>query len=925
MATSLNPFNRTVVTLLPPVGTTTVTTATGVGTTSTSTTSTPLPVPADQISAVTGIDPNEVAAATMGKAIPLWVGGMPRMGCHIIYGPTVTYASGVAYATFGVSFGMPADPTGTRELRELRLDGYKVWTLADGNLIDDLNFAFYPGTETQAADPVVIAAFPSAPVAHKGQCTVFIYDLPLTNYENKVPFVSALIGDTTDGADPEDGVNLGTALELIAASPYLGITFEAVDVSERVDAVIVAEKVSFIDLLVRYSQLYLWDVVQQDILRVIERGTVTPDISLSLSDIIMGDGDSAPITIDRQQQTELPKELEYSYIDPDRDFEINTVKAIRATSPVAVTVSAGTDTIALPSVHSAQEAISAVTLRHYKNELARDKVTFTTSIVGFEIEPSDIVLLDAGFKSYALRVIETLHGANWTNHIVAEPVLRCAVPLSSAPLDGLSCVTAGWSLSRKLLSSYSGPYYSALSDSIGALLDHSGNGYDLFAVGGPSTTPTLLAAAGPNDRTAAQFDGVDDYLESLVDLSNFIDNDEGYILVSLLIDAVTLNDATIEDNHLVIGDDDKKLGIYIRDLDGVSVYAFNHNGSADSAVRTTGSALVVLSIRHEAGNIYVRINNGTEASTASGNTSALTGVLRLALAGATGAEAAITIFEAATFDCAPPEGVRDALEQDFMDWVGAEAIDEPEEDPWTPASLSTLRFWVRGDDLVGADGSDVSIWEDQSGFNSDATAVTGGGGGAPQLETAELNGMNVVRAVRSTFDSMYTPITGLTVGSSTVIHVVRAVSDTAVNGTPGPDWGGSFLAGNHYPNSDGVLYLAYGGSPRHTVGDPGDVSQWHISGITSTTGDYSVYYNGDLFFNTPANSYSDPSGGLPVMFANNLGGTAQYWDGYMAECLVFNSVLSESDREKVEGYLAHKWGLASVLPIDHPYKLAPPE
>ena len=42
----------------------------------------------------------------------------------------------------------------------------------------------------------------------------------------------------------------------------------------------------------------------------------------------------------------------------------------------------------------------------------------------------------------------------------------------------------------------------------------------------------------------------------------------------------------------------------------------------------------------------------------------------------------------------------------------------------------------------------------------------------------------------------------------------------------------------------------------------------------------------------------------------------------MAELIVFNSVLSTSERQKIEGYLAHKWGLSSILPNTHPAKSA---
>jgi hypothetical protein len=42
-------------------------------------------------------------------------------------------------------------------------------------------------------------------------------------------------------------------------------------------------------------------------------------------------------------------------------------------------------------------------------------------------------------------------------------------------------------------------------------------------------------------------------------------------------------------------------------------------------------------------------------------------------------------------------------------------------------------------------------------------------------------------------------------------------------------------------------------------------------------------------------------------------------NGKIGEIVVMDSV-SSTDREKMEGYLAHKWGLTSNLPSDHPYK-----
>lgn len=59
-----------------------------------------------------------------------------------------------------------------------------------------------------------------------------------------------------------------------------------------------------------------------------------------------------------------------------------------------------------------------------------------------------------------------------------------------------------------------------------------------------------------------------------------------------------------------------------------------------------------------------------------------------------------------------------------------------------------------------------------------------------------------------------------------------------------------------------------------------------------------------------------------------IGGRQQSGVGWsnsnISEVIVCNTDLSTEDRQKLEGYLAWKWGLESNLPIGHPYKTTPP-
>jgi len=54
---------------------------------------------------------------------------------------------------------------------------------------------------------------------------------------------------------------------------------------------------------------------------------------------------------------------------------------------------------------------------------------------------------------------------------------------------------------------------------------------------------------------------------------------------------------------------------------------------------------------------------------------------------------------------------------------------------------------------------------------------------------------------------------------------------------------------------------------------------------------------------------------------NNIG---RGWTGPISEVVVLAATPSDATRQQLEGYLAHKWGTAQALPLDHPHKTAPP-
>ena len=91
--------------------------------------------------------------------------------------------------------------------------------------------------------------------------------------------------------------------------------------------------------------------------------------------------------------------------------------------------------------------------------------------------------------------------------------------------------------------------------------------------------------------------------------------------------------------------------------------------------------------------------------------------------------------------------------------------------------------------------------------------------------------------------------------------------------------------------------------------------------MISSSGNQTATVNGGTFAGPVSQSYS--SGTTTVIGAYGVSNFA-YYNGYLYEILFYNSILTTSQRQQVEGYLAWKWGLRSSLPGGHPYINFPP-
>ena len=243
---------------------------------------------------------------------------------------------------------------------------------------------------------------------------------------------------------------------------------------------------------------------------------------------------------------------------------------------------------------------------------------------------------------------------------------------------------------------------------------------------------------------------------------------------------------------------------------------------------------------------------------------------------------------------------------------------------WTPAALPGLELWLDAADpaTITLSGTEITAWQDKSGKGRHAMRGFATG---PAVGAA-LNGLGTVDI--GIDRALAFPSPGIVDAADR--SVLMAVGPFA--GGPGErafvalGGGGNEGAGRRWAVvSDGQRIRVEANAayvlPELDAVQPGLVGAFHsgptFAGLSMMRD--GVYTTG-LSTSTTALVTLDAPGFIGRRASNDTGESA----GPIGEVLLCSVLLSRSDREKAEGYLAHKWGFADRLPAAHPYKTAAP-
>jgi len=270
---------------------------------------------------------------------------------------------------------------------------------------------------------------------------------------------------------------------------------------------------------------------------------------------------------------------------------------------------------------------------------------------------------------------------------------------------------------------------------------------------------------------------------------------------------------------------------------------------------------------------------------------------------------------------------------------------------WDPSLISTA-LWLDAADAstITTSGSEVTQIDDKSGNGRN---FTGTSGSRPTTGTATQNSKNVLSfsAAYLTSASSASTWTLLNDGTgSSLFSVVRF----GVSADPNASYA---LVGSNGGTSSNIGYNAFfddrsslsrnnrflaqvsngaGGTSGNVVlaiSDDNAIAPnthkivSHVCNTTTSTAANRSEIRIDAASPIKANTFANAVSSSAPTYTLQIGASgsnSQALTGELAEIIIVSGIAPTNTRQRIEGYLAHKWGLTANLPSDHPYRWMPP-
>lgn len=239
-------------------------------------------------------------------------------------------------------------------------------------------------------------------------------------------------------------------------------------------------------------------------------------------------------------------------------------------------------------------------------------------------------------------------------------------------------------------------------------------------------------------------------------------------------------------------------------------------------------------------------------------------------------------------------------------------------------SVPNCQLWLDAADAttITKSASNVTQWNDKSGLSRHATLYN------TTYSTYNATGLNNLPTVNfgATSCGMSSPMPSGTFTPTTGISVFAIFNNVSGQGS-----GAVFTRSyNNLPDPIDLYNFSRLSGPSGSA--QSTTSTLNVASLTNPTlfnivvgvSSWNEWTNGTLAFTSTFCSNFNESSNATKFFLGTRWDKGTNFVGNISEILVYSAMLTTTQRQNIEGYLAWKWGIQASLPAGHPYVSAAP-
>jgi len=240
---------------------------------------------------------------------------------------------------------------------------------------------------------------------------------------------------------------------------------------------------------------------------------------------------------------------------------------------------------------------------------------------------------------------------------------------------------------------------------------------------------------------------------------------------------------------------------------------------------------------------------------------------------------------------------------------------------FSPSSLTGCVLWLDGSSLGLSNGATVSTWPSLGPVSYTTTSTSGR---FPTYASNVQNGRGCVQYATGQTTVLSNFVLSQTMSIFQLSYPIGQANHPFLEHGPDENVNPGFYlysgGGNNFAINSGT------GQVSVNVGNTGATNTWLIQeGLNRdpNAGNTMGYYsNATLVASNGIQTGTTTVTNTLFLNGRNNTNTVSF-PGYVAEVIVYSNALNNFGRQQIEGYLAWKWGLTSLLPANHPYKNLP--